>query len=265
MSEVWRYRQLLLSLTGRDFRVRYRQSWLGVGWALLLPVAMLLVLTLVFSGTVAVTAPDGRRVPYALFAAAALVPWTYFSSSLSGCVNSLVANRNLVTKVYFPREVFPFSCVAGSLLDFAIAAVALLGVMGYYAIGGGWRFSPNAALLAAPLLVFLQTALTAGLGMLLAMANLFYRDVRHVTGVALQLLLFVSAVIVPLPSGNSALGRLMAWNPLVPLMNSYRACLLFGQVPDAADCAHVAVAAALALTIGWAVFRRASMRFAEYI
>ncbi len=263
--ELLRYRQLLLSLTWRDLRVRYKQSMLGIGWAILLPLTMMLIFTFVFTRAIDTSSVLKVDMPYALYAYIGLVPWTFFSVSLGQCVNSLVANRNLLTKVYFPREVFPLSCVASSFVDFCIAMAVLAGLMAYFHVWGGWSFTPHATLLFLPVVVIVQVALTVGLGMLLATANLFYRDVRQVFGVAIHLWMFISAVVVPVPADGSLLARVIAVNPLVPIINAYRQCVIHGRLPDAGPMMYATVTAVLLLIGGWVCFRRASFRFAECV
>ena len=263
--ELLRYRQLLLSLTWRDLRVRYKQSMLGIGWAILLPLTMMLIFTFVFTRAIDTSSVLKVDMPYALYAYIGLVPWTFFSVSLGQCVNSLVANRNLLTKVYFPREVFPLSCVASSFVDFCIAMAVLAGLMAYFHVWGGWSFTPHATLLFLPVVVIVQVALTVGLGMLLATANLFYRDVRQVFGVAIHLWMFISAVVVPVPADGSLLARVIAVNPLIPIITAYRQCVIHGRLPDAGPMMYATVTAALLLIGGWVCFRRASFRFAECV
>ena len=265
VRELVSYRQLLLSLTWRDIRVRYKQSLLGVGWAILLPLSLMLVFTFVFTRAIDASAVRHVNMPYALYAYTGLVPWTFFAMGLSRCVNSLVANRNLVTKVYFPREVFPLSCVASSFIDFCIAMAVLAGLMVYFHLSGGWTVVLRPALLMLPLIVCVQVMLTLGLGMLLAMANLFYRDVRQVFGVAIQLWMFVSAVVVPVPNDGSLLAKVIAFNPLVPIISAYRDCIVFGRFPDFGPFLYASIVSAAALVVGWVCFRRASFRFAECI
>ncbi len=264
-SDLLRYRGLLHSLTLRDLRVRYKQSLLGVGWAVLLPLSMMLVFTFVFTRAIDASAALGLDIPYALYAYLGLVPWTFFAVSLGGCVNSLVANRNLVTKVYFPREVFPFSCVLSSFVDFSIAAAVLVGLLLFFHTTGGHQFSFPATLAFLPVVIAVQVALTAGLGMLLAMGNLFYRDVRQVFGVAIQLWMFVSGVVVPVPRDGSTLARVLALNPMVPIIGAYRDCVIYGRWPDAGPFVYASLVAVFLLVGGWLVFRRASYRFAECI
>jgi ABC-type polysaccharide/polyol phosphate export permease len=263
--ELLRYRQLLLSLTWRDLRVRYKQSMLGIGWAVLLPLSMMLVFTFVFTRAIDASSVLHINMPYALYAYTGLVPWTFFSVSLGSCVMSLVANRNLVTKVYFPREVFPLSCVASSFVDFCIAMTVLVGLIAYFHWSGGWTFTARSTLLFVPVIVAVQIVLTVGVGMLLAMANLFYRDVRQVFSVVIQLWMFVSAVVVPVPQDGSWLARVIAINPLVPIFTAYRDCVIHGRWPGAGGFAYATVVALAVLVGGWLCFRRASHRFAECI
>ncbi len=264
-TEFTRIRELLFALTWRDVRVRYKQSILGIAWAVALPLAMMLLFTFVFTRAIDGAALTRLGVPYPLYAFAGLAPWTFFANSLTGCVNCLVANRNLVTKVYFPREVFPLSAVGAALVDFVVAMAVLAGLIGYFHVRGEFVFVPTAALLVVPMLVVIQIALTVGLGLVLSMANLFYRDVRLMTAALLQLWMFVSAVVVPVPADGSLTTRVIGLNPLVPLMEGYRAAILYGQFPPADGLLYVGAVATVLLAGGWMVFRRASYRFAECI
>ena len=263
--ELLRYRELLVGLTWRDIRVRYKQSVLGIGWAVLLPLSLMLVFTFVFTRAIDVTAVWKVDMPYALYAYCGLVPWTFFSMSLGGCVNSLVANRNLITKVYFPREVFPVARVASSFVDFCIAMSVLVLLMAYFHLRGSWTYVPSYSLLFLPVVVAVQIVLTIGLGMMLAMANLFYRDVRQVFGVTIQLWMFVSAVVVPVPRDGSVLSSVIRLNPLVPLISAYRDCIIEGRLPEAGPFLALTAFSAAVLVFGWISFRRASYRFAECI
>ncbi|MCH7591167.1 MAG: ABC transporter permease [Planctomycetes bacterium] len=265
LRELVTYRQLLVSLTWRDIRVRYKQSLLGIGWAILLPLSLMLVFTFVFTRAIDASAVRHVGMPYALYAYTGLVPWTFFAMGLSRCVSSLVANRNLVTKVYFPREVFPLSCVASSFIDFCIAMGVLAGLILYFHLTGGWTFVFRPALLMLPVIVGVQVVLTVGLGMLLAMANLFYRDVRQVFGVAIQLWMFVSAVVIPVPRDGTWLASMIGLNPLVPIIGAYRECIVFGRFPEVGPFLYASGVGVIVLIVGWFSFRRASFRFAECI
>ena len=264
VTEIWAFRDLLWSLTWRDVRVRYKQSLLGVAWAVLLPISMMLIFTFVFTRALQSPTVSSLGIPYALYVYTGLVPWTFLAAGLNGCVQSLVANRNLVTKVYFPREVFPLSAIAAAFVDFCIASVVMAGLMAFFSWHGSWQpvFAP--AMLLVPIVLLIQILLTVGLGMLLAMANLFYRDVRQLFSVAIQLAMFLSAVVVPVPT-DGLLAGLLRLNPVVALIEAYRACLIEAASPNLGGLAYAAAFAALILVAGWIGFRRASFRFAECI
>ena len=264
-SELIRYRQLLASLIWRDLRVRYKQSLLGMAWAVLLPMSMMLIFTFVFTRAVKVVGGLDITMPYPLFAYTGLVPWTFFSASLLGSVNSLVANRNLVTKVYFPREVFPFSSIGSAFADFFIAGSVLVGLIGYFHYGTRWTFVPTTALAFVPVIVLVQAVFTAGLGMLLAMANLFYRDVRQLLGVAIQLWMFLTCVVYPIKNDGSWWGIVAVCNPMTPIIKAYRQCILEGTIPAGGAFVSACVTAACTFVIGWWAFRKMSHKFAECI
>jgi lipopolysaccharide transport system permease protein len=263
-AELVHYRHLLWTLTWRDVRVRYKQSLLGLTWAILLPLLMTAIFAFVFSRSITLRGQDAG-LPYALYALTGLAPWAFFSGGLSNCVNVLVANRNLLTKVYFPHEVFPLSCVLSAFVDFLISCAALAALMTYFDLTGQWSFSPSTALFYLPLLLFVQIVLTLGVGLMLSMANVFYRDVRQVFSVGIQLLLFVSSVVIPAPVSDSQAASLLRMNPLVPLFESYRACLLHGRPPELGAVVHASIAAVTLILVGWFAFRRLSHRFAEYV
>jgi ABC-type polysaccharide/polyol phosphate export permease len=265
VAELIRYRELLGSLTWRDLRVRYKQTLLGFAWAVLLPLSMTVVFAFVFTRAVGAYRTFDVNMPYALYAFAGLAPWTFFSNSLGGCVNALVSNRNLVTKVYFPRQVFPLSCIASASVDFLLSLLILAAMGIYYHLTYQWRIAPDWPILFVPIVIVVQVILTAGLGLILSAANLFYRDVRQVFGVAIQLWMFVSAVVVPIPSAETSLGRLIRLNPLVPLMEAYRDGLLRGRWPDAGGFLTAAAISVLVFVLGWRLFTRSSDRFAECI
>ncbi len=263
--ELFRYRQLLVSLTWRDLRVRYKQTLLGMGWAMLLPLAMMLIFTFVFTRAVKVVDGMGLSMPYPLFAYLGLVPWAFFSASLTGCVSSLVSNRNLVTKVNFPREVFPLSTIGSAFVDFLVAGSVLVGLVAYFHLTSKWDFAFHWSLCFLPVVILVQLVFTAGLGLLLAMGNLFYRDVRQVTGVAVQLWMFVTCVLYPLPQDGSWFARCVWLNPMTPIIAAYRACIAEGLVPLDSRFVYATVVAGVTLIVGWACFRRWSHRFAECI
>ncbi len=264
-GDLLRYRQLLLSLTWRDIRIRYKQSALGIGWAILLPLSMMLIFTFVFTRAIDASKVMDVAMPYALYAYLGLVPWTFFSQALGSAVNSLVANRNLVTKVYFPREVFPLACIGSSFVDFCVATSVLVVLIGYYHVRGIYAFTPHATLLFLPIVMLVQVTMMIGIGLILSMANLFYRDVRQLFTVTIQLLMFVSGVVVPLPQDGSLLARVVGLNPIVPVIGAYRDCVIHGRLPEVGGFVYACVFAAFVLLFGWICFRKAAYRFAECI
>jgi ABC-type polysaccharide/polyol phosphate export permease len=249
------YRELLFSLTRRDLIVRYRQAVMGVGWALFMPVLNVAIFSLVFTRVV----PLDTGLPYAVYAYAGLLPWTLFASALRFSTVSLTSNATLVTKVHFPREVFPFSQVLVALVDFAVASAVLAALMAWYRIGVTWT-----ALL-VPAVLLIQLAFTAGLALILAMANLFYRDVRHVFDVVLTVWMFATSVVYPVERIGGRLGAILALNPMTPIIDAYRALLLRGEIPEAAPLVWAAAVAFATFAGGWVAFHRAELRFAETI
>ncbi len=265
VTELFRYRHVLASLTVRELRIRYKQSLLGIGWAICAPLSMMLIFTFVFTRAVQVTDRMNLDMPYALFAYIGLVPWMFFASGLNGCVNSLVSNRNLVTKVYFPREVLPLSTIGAAFADFCVAGSVLLGLVAYFHYGTPWSFAPTPAVLFLPVVVVVQVVMMTGIGMLLAMANLFYRDVRQVFGVVIQLWMFATSVVYPLGNDGSWAGWLISLNPMTPVIGAYRDCLVHGHLPAAGPFLYAAVVSLLLLVFGWSCFHKAGFLFAERI
>ena len=261
--ELHRIGELIVCITARDLRVRYKQSLLGLFWAIIQPVSLMIVFVLVLGPRVGIAVPSGE--PYSLFVLAGLVPWGFFSSVLTQSANCLVANRSLVTKVYFPREAFPLSCMATSLVDFAISLTALVFLMFVHHISGRWEFVWSASVAFIPAILLVQMLISAGLGMVVAMGNLFYRDVRPILTVALNLGMFVSAVVVPAPAGSGWLATVFACNPMVHIISAYRDCLLYGRFPGSVELGYAALVSVIVFLTGWVAFRRMSFKFAECI
>lgn len=253
--ELWRYRELLFCLTWRDIKVRYKQTVLGASWALLQPLAMMVVFTL-FLGRVVGTGGD---VPYPLYVFTGLLPWLLFSSAVTSAANSVVGNQNLVTKVYFPRLLVPLSAVGTAVIDFLVAA-GLLGVlMAWYGVAPGWT------ILLAPAIVALLVLAAFGVGTLLAALTVTYRDFRHVVPFAVQLWMFATPCIY---LGAEALGpNARAWLPLNPafgLIDNFRRAVL-GSPLDLYGLSVSASVALFLLLIGCAYFRRVERSFADVI
>lgn len=254
LREAYAQRELLLFLVRRDLVVRYVQTVLGLGWAVLVPLLTMVVFT-VFFGRLADI--DSQGVPYALFSLAAIVPWTYFSTSVNAAANSVVANSSLITKVYFPRVFLPLAPLLAGVVDLVIAFVVLCAVI--VAFGR----VPELAALAIPLLVAVLLATAAGVGMLLAALGSRYRDVRYATPFLLQLLLFVSPVIYSASVVPTPERYLYALNPMVGVLEGFRAGLLGTSAFPWALVGIGAASAAALLALGLRVYGRTARYFAD--
>jgi homopolymeric O-antigen transport system permease protein len=255
LNELWHYRELAWVLTERDIKVRYKQTVLGFAWAIIQPV-MLMVVFSIFFGGLAKMPSDG--LPYPIFVYAGLLPWTFFSNAIAGSANSLVGSVNLLSKVYFPRLVIPFSAVGGGLVDFAIATVILLLMCIWY--GVGWSLN----LLAAPLLVAGTVLIALGVGVFLAALNVAYRDFRYVISFMLQFWMFVTPVVYPASLVPEGWRWLLFLNPMAGFIEGFRSALL-GQTFDwIAISISLAVAAAV-FVIGVAYFEKVERRFADIV
>jgi lipopolysaccharide transport system permease protein len=256
LARLLAHRELLWTWTEREIKVRYSQSLLGIGWAILQPLALMLIFTLVFS-TLARIPSDGA--PYPVFAYAALLPWTFLASAVTFAVPILVGNMNLVTKTYFPREILPLATVLASLLDFAIAALILLGLLGFY------RMPVGSSLVVLPLIVLIQLCLTFGLVLLGSAINVFFRDVRFVIPLLLQAWMYLSPVIYPTSLVPEAWQPLYRLNPLVGIIEGYRQVIVFASWPDWLALLYSLLAALALASVGYATFKRVEMRFADSI
>ncbi len=254
VREQYDFRELLYQMTRRDLLLRYKQTVMGFGWAIFMP----LVNTAVFSVIFTRVAPLDLDMPYPLFAYCGLLAWNFSASSFRFAVTSLTANANLVTKVYFPREIFPISAVAVSLVDFAVGSIVLIGLMIYYGV------APTTALFALPWVLLVHVTLTLSLSLLLAMANLFYRDVKYLFELVLTVWMFLSAVLYPVDRVGGLTGTLMTLNPMTLIIEAYRDVLLRGQAPPAAFVVTT-IGAGLFLVVSWVIFHRAEYEFAENV
>jgi homopolymeric O-antigen transport system permease protein len=256
LTALWRSRELIYFLVWRDVKVRYKQTTIGIGWAIIQPVVSMTIFTLFF-GKLAGVPSNG--VPYPIFVLAGLIPWNYFASAVSGCSNSLVRDVSLISKVYFPRTVLPMASVLTGLLDLAISLGVLAIFMAIFRI----PIRPT-VLLVLPLVVFLiATALSVGIWF--AAINVRYRDVGYVVPFLIQVWLFLTPVIYPanlVPEGP--LRILYALNPMVGVVVSFRWALVGGPPPGPLLLLSVIVVLLL-LVSGWINFMRTEQSFADVI
>jgi lipopolysaccharide transport system permease protein len=250
------YVGLLMNLTKREVRGRYSQSLFGVGWAIAQPLAAMAVFTLVFSRLGRI--PSGG-VPYPVFAYAALVPWFFFSNSVSSGTVSLITYRDIVTKTYFPREIVPLAQVCSRLIDFAAAAVLFGVLMTYYHIGlGPWG-------LVAPAFFVLLLLFTIGVTLLTSALNVFYRDVNPVVQIALQLWLYLTPVAYPLSAVPDSFRPLFTLNPLSGIVEGFRSSVVFARSPDWTLALSSGGMIVVILVTAFVAFKRMDRYFADVI
>lgn len=255
VTEQIEYRELLYQMTMRDIRLRYKQTVMGFGWAIFMP----LINTAVFSVIFTKVAPIPTPVPYPLFAYCGLLAWNFFSMSLKFAVNSLTTNATLVSKVYFPREIFPFTAIIVSLVDFAVASLILVAMMIWYQV------PVTAAVLFLPVVVIVHVVFTSAIALILAMGNLFYRDVKYLFELVITVWMFATSVLYPASMVQGRLGLLMRCNPMTIIIDAYRDVILYGTLPDPVPFTYAMVVSLVLCMASWLVFHRAEFRFAESI
>ena len=256
LHEVFAYRELAAFLVWRDIKVRYKQTALGVAWAVIQPVTTMVLFTVVF-GRLAQLPSDG--VPYPLFTFAALLPWQVFAASLSGAAGSLVGSAGLLTKVYFPRLIVPLAAAMATLVDFLVSLVVLGVLMAYY------HTAPSAAIVTLPLFLLLALTTSLGVGLWFAALNVRYRDVQYVLPFIVQLWLFASPVAYSASLIHSPIGRVIyGLNPMAGVIQGFRWALLGSPAPGPLIWPSVAVSIALLIS-GLFVFKRLEDTFADVI
>lgn len=217
LAEIRRYRDLFYFLVVRDIKVLYAQTVLGFSWAILNPVMQVAVFTIIF-GKVAKLGTDG--IPYVLFSTVAIIPWTYMSEAMNYSSQSLVTGQNMLGKIYFPRIIYPLTPVLAKLLDFSISLVVLFAVMAYYQVTPGWN------IVYLPLFVVLMMMIPAGLGCWLSALAIRFRDVKFAMPFLLRMLIYTAPVLYAASSIPHEWRLLYSLNPLVAVVEGYRACLL---------------------------------------
>lgn len=261
LRDLWQYRELIYFLTWRDIIVRYKQTVLGAAWAIINPVINMIVLEIVFGKFAGMDTEGG--LPGPIFRYAAVLPWGLFSSALSAAGRSMLSNRAMITKVYFPRLIIPLSSVLGGIVDFAISFIVLIGMMLY------WDVIPSVNLFALPLVILLALVTALGAGLWLSALNVLYRDVGYILPVMTQLLLFISPVGYSTSTVSAQWQWLYAMNPMVGVIEGFRWATL-GTVPSTSlpleTIVAISSAVAIALLItGLFYFRRMERSFADMV
>jgi lipopolysaccharide transport system permease protein len=256
LREIWRYRELLYFFTWRDIKVRYKQTVIGVLWAVIQPFLTMVVFS-VFFGRLAKIPSEG--IPYPIFVYTGLLPWTYFSQSLTRSSESVVASANLIRKVYFPRLVTPISASLSALVDFFISFAILLALMLYY------KFLPTIGVFLFPVLVLLTFLCSTGIGFWLSALNVMYRDIRYAVPFVVNLGMFLTPVIYPVSIIPERYSWILYLNPMAGIIESFRATILgYKSIPVFGLIFSVGITL-LCFVSGVFYFRRMEKTFADVV
>jgi len=255
LGELWAYRELLYFLTWRDIKVRYKQTILGFTWAILQPFMMMVVFSLFFGNLLKV---PSEGIPYPLFNYAAVLPWTLFAQGITRSSESLVANINMVQKVYFPRLIMPLASILSPLVDFAIAFVILIGIMFYFG------YPPTLSILWLPVFIILVLITALGVGLWLSVINVKYRDVRYAVPFLTQLWLFASPVVYASSLLPQKFQAIYGLNPMAGVIEGFRWALLGTDPPGSLIAISVTIVLVILIS-GVFYFRKSEKNFADVI
>ncbi len=256
LRDLWVYRELVYFMTWRDLKVRYKQTLLGAGWAILQPFLTMVVFS-IFFGSLAKVPSDG--VPYPIFSYTALIPWTLFSKALQDASRSLVNNSHMITKVYFPRMILPLASVLAGVVDFLIAFVVLLAMMVYF------NLAPTADIWTLPLFLVLALVTAIGIGLWLSALNVLYRDINYVLPFLTQFWMFITPIAYPSSMVPERWRVIYALNPMTGVVEGFRWALLgSGQAPGLMTLVS-ALVALLLLVSGMFYFKRMERLFADMV
>jgi len=258
LGDLWRYRELMFFLTWRDIKVRYKQTFLGAAWAIIRPLVTMIVFTLIFSR---VAKLDSEGVPYQLFSFTALLPWQLFSKALGDTSRSMVSNRNMITKIYFPRLVIPFSSIISGLVDFGIAFMILIGMMFYYGA------KPTSAIWTLPLFLLLALVTALGVGLWFSALNVQFRDVGYIIPFLTQIWLYATPVAYSAQIVSPKWQVVYALNPMAGVVQGFRWALLGTDLgANASITLSVSILiSTLILISGLFYFRRMERTFADVV
>ena len=256
LREIWEYRELILIFGWRDVAVRYTQSMLGILWAMLQPLTLMIVFSVVFGGFAKM---PSEGLPYPIFSYAGVLPWTLFSATIIAVGSSVVNASQLIQKTYIPRLVFPLAACVPPLIDFAFAFLVLVGLMIWYGV------VPGIAVLLLPAFILFGLLSALAFGLWIAVLNVYYRDFRYLLPFAVQILIFLSPVIYPLSIIDGTLRTIISINPMVSVISGVRWCVLGTAAPVWSELAVSVVVVGIALAGGLKFFRRFERRFADVI
>ncbi|MFA6362456.1 ABC transporter permease [Methanoregula sp.] len=255
LHELWAYRELVTSFTLRDIKLRYKQTGLGIAWAVLQPLLTMVIFTVFFGGLAKIPS-DG--VPYPLFVLAALLPWTLFAEGLTRSTTSMVTNANIMTKVYFPRLIMPLSSIISPLVDFAVSFIILIAMMVYYG------YAPTLNIIFLPLFLLLALATSLGVGLWLSALNVKYRDFQYTVPFLIQIGMFASPVVYASSLVPESLRVWYGLNPMAGVIEGFRWALLGSGTPSAMVLVSVGMVIVL-LVSGMFYFRRMEQYYADIV
>jgi lipopolysaccharide transport system permease protein len=254
LAAVWHYRELLYFLVWRDFKIRYKQAAIGVGWVILQPVVTMVIFTVIF-GNFARMPSDG--LPYPIFAYTALLPWTYFAQSLNRSCGSLLGDSNLISKVYFPRLIIPLASVITPVVEFLLSFLLLLAMMAWFGVAPTW------GVLALPLFLLLTAMIALAVGLWLAPMNVRYRDVGYIVPFLIQIWMYASPVIYPVSLVPEKWRLLYSLNPMAGVIEGFRWALLGKESPDFMVMGISASFVVVLLFFGTVYFKNMEKTFAD--
>src|SRR3989344_3470970 len=254
--ELWHYRELLWAFTLKEIKIRYKQTILGTAWAILQPAALTIIFSLIFGLFLRI---DSQGVPFIVFYYSALLPWTFVTTSISFGSLSVTNNSGLVTKVYFPREILPFSTIGAAFFDLLMGSVIFIFLMLLYGI----TFSPSLIFIAiiAPTLLIL----TSGISLILSSINVLFRDVKFVVPLVLQIWLYASPIIYTIDRIPDSIRKFYIFNPVAPLIQSFRDVTVLGRDPNFKELSLAILLSILIFLVGYLFFKRKERIFADVI
>lgn len=253
---LWEYRELLWNLANREITQRYKQSVLGYAWVILNPLFQLIVMSFVFDKVLKI---PSLGVPFILFLSAALLPWNLFTQSLTASSNALVGNSHLITKIYFPREILVYSTIISKLVDFFYSCLVLVFFLFIF------KIPVTIYYLWLPLIFLIQLFLIAGISLIVAALNLFYRDIQYLLNLILLLWMYITPIMYPIEIIPMQYRFIMSLNPMAVIVNAYRQVLLSGKDPNMGSLGIAALVSLIIFSLGFALFKKMEGEFADYV
>ncbi|MFA5407234.1 MAG: ABC transporter permease [Bacilli bacterium] len=251
-KDLYQYRELLKTNIQKEIRGKYKGAWLGVLWSYLNPLLMLVVYSVVFSKIMRIQIPN-----YTMFLFTALIPWTFFTTTVSQGALSIVTNGNLLKKVFFPREIIPISVVTSNAINFLISCLIMLFFVFITGLGVSWY------ILLFPVILIAQYILLLGITFILSSVTVYARDLEHIISVLLMVLFYGTPIVYSMDMVPASMKSLLILNPMTPIINAYRDILFYKQMPNIVDLGIIISVALLIFYIGLAIFRKLQRNFAE--